>query len=184
MRRVLVLGCSGAGKSTLATELAELTGLPLIHMDRLYWRPGWVVAEREEWEAGLSAELKKDAWVIDGNYTRTLPMRLRFADTAILLDLPMWLCFWRVLKRALAWRGRTRSDMQEGCPEHVDLPLLRFVVGFRREQRPKVLALLEQFSGRVIVLRSRSEVQAYLRGLKRDGGGFDSSGAHRLVEKI
>jgi adenylate kinase family enzyme len=136
-----------------------------VHLDRIFWRSNWVQATAEEFQADLAAELRHDAWIIDGNYGRTVALRLQRADTAILLDFPRWLCLWRALKRSVTGWGRPRPDMGEECAEKLDLPFLRFIWRFRREQRPDLLAQLDCFSGKKIVLRSPAKVRQFLASL-------------------
>ena len=114
MRRVLVIGCPGAGKSTLTRALAETLGLPAVYLDRLWWKSGWINRTRAEFDARLDAALAGDAWVMDGNYLRTLPRRLERCDAVLFLDYPRRLCLFRALRRILRWRGRNRPDMAEG----------------------------------------------------------------------
>ncbi len=165
MQRVLVLGCAGAGKSTLSIELARRTGLPLIHLDKHYWRPGWVEPTRDEWRAQVAALLERPSWIMDGNYGGTVAQRLARADTAIFLDFPAWRCLWRVIKRIALSYGRTRPDLAEGCPEHIDFPFFLYVLRFRRRSRPNLEAALAGFSGRVIRLTAPGQVRRYLATL-------------------
>ena len=108
MRRVLVLGCPGAGKSTLARSLGEALSLPVVHLDKLWWKSGWINRTEGEFDALLDAVLLGEEWVIDGNYLRTLPRRLERCDAVVLLDYPRRVCLFRALRRILSWRGRTR----------------------------------------------------------------------------
>lgn len=163
MQRVLIIGCSGAGKSTLARELSERSGLPLIHLDQHYWRPGWIPRQEDEWGAAVQTLTAGPAWVMDGNYTRTLAPRVAAADTVVFFDFPAWRCLWRVCRRAVQWFGHTRHDMTPGCPERLTLSFIRYVARFNRDQRPRVLASLAAFEGRLIVLRSPTEAAAFLR---------------------
>ena len=101
MNRVLVIGSSGAGKSTFSRRLAEITGLPLIHLDRLFWKPGWVETDRAEWSEVVAQALEGERWIIDGNYSGTMKMRLAVCDTVIFLDLSRFLCTYRVLNECL-----------------------------------------------------------------------------------
>lgn len=149
LRRLLILGSPGSGKSTLARQLAARTGLPLIHLDQMYWRAGWVEPTRDEWLAQLRRALDEPAWIIDGNYAGSLPLRLTRADAAIVLDYPTGLCLLRALRRVLTTRGTVRPDMAPGCPERLDPGFLHYVLRFRREQRPLMLAALQDFPGRV-----------------------------------
>jgi adenylate kinase family enzyme len=165
MERVLVIGSPGAGKSTLATEIARRKGLPLIHLDRHHWRPGWVEADRSEWEPQVAALIAGERWVIDGNYGGTLGPRLSRADTAIWLDFPVWLCVWRVVRRAIQYRGRTRPDMAEGCPERLNCEFLVYTARFPWSGRKRIVAKLPAFTGRLIHLRRPSEAADFLRAL-------------------
>lgn len=164
-RRILVLGSSGAGKSTLAARLGAALRLPVVHLDAHYWRPAWTPTPDEEWDEGLPDLLAGPEWVMDGNYHRSLPERLRVADLAILLDLPPWLCRARVLKRILSSYGRVRSDMAAGCPEQWDWEFLRWVWTWHRDVRPIVTDALDRAPETVEILRlrTRGEVAALER---------------------
>ena len=162
MQRVLVIGSPGSGKSTLATELARLTGLPLIHLDQQYWRPGWVEPPAEEWRRQLEEIIARDEWVMDGNYGGSLELRLQRADTVIDLEFPAWLCVLRILRRiAGSWR-RVRPDMAEGCPEQWSLEFLVYTARFPWTARKRTNAKLERFRGNRITLRSPAEVRRFL----------------------
>ena len=104
MKRVLVIGPGGAGKSTLAQRLGEILSLEGIHLDKFYWRAGWIEPPKEDWLATIEQLLARDAWVMDGNYSGTLERRLEAADTVVFLDLPRTTCVWRVIKRAMTLR--------------------------------------------------------------------------------
>jgi adenylate kinase family enzyme len=162
MERVLIIGCSGAGKSVLASRLSDVLGLPIIHLDQHYWRPGWIAPDRATWTAQVEALITQPKWVMDGNYGSSLPLRLAAADTVIFLDFPTWLCLCRVIKRTASSFRRTRPDVAPGCPERVDWPFLKFVWSYRRIHRPRVYAALEGFRGRLSVLKGPSEARQFL----------------------
>ncbi len=165
MRKVLVIGVGGAGKTTFARRLGERTGLPVIHLDRLYWRPGWVAAPEHEWRATVEALIARDAWILDGNYSGTLDLRLAACDTVFFLDLPRRVCLRGVITRRIRNAGRSRPDVAPGCPEHLSWEFIEWIWTFPRKRRPKVLAKLAalRLDQRAIVLRSRREVDRYLR---------------------
>lgn len=167
MNRVLVIGSAGAGKSTFSRRFAEITGLPLIHLDRLFWKPGWVETDKAEWRELVERALEGERWIIDGNYGGTMEMRLAACDTVIFLDLSRFLCTYRVLKRVFTYRKGSRPDMAEGCDERLDLQFARFVWNYPNRSRPNVLERLEcvRNSNTIITLRSRRDVAAFLSGL-------------------
>jgi adenylate kinase family enzyme len=168
MKRVLVIGHPGAGKSTLARKLGEITGLPVIHLDKEFWRPGWVSTPPHEWDRRTEGLINRESWVIDGSYTRTLDMRLTRADTVIHLDFSRYLCLWRVIRRVMKGYGRVRSDLGPGCPERIDFEFLRWVWNYRRDQRPLIKQSLRTgfHRGRMIELANPSEVREFLQSLE------------------
>ncbi len=166
MNRILIIGSPGSGKSTLSLRMAERLGLPIVHLDKLFWRPGWVEASREEFDAALAEAMETEKWIMDGDYGRTLKMRLTHADTVIMLDYPTAVCVFRVLKRILTNLGRTRADMGEGCPERLDMEFLRYVIGYRRKNRPKLLDALAGWNGEVIFIRNKREYGKFLLTLQ------------------
>lgn len=169
MRRVLVLGCPGAGKSTLARSLGEALSLPVVHLDKLWWKSGWINRTEGEFDALLDAVLLGEEWVIDGNYLRTLPRRLERCDAVVLLDYPRRVCLLRALRRILTWRGRTRPDMAADCPERLDGEFVRWIWEFHRTQRPQVLELLDGWTGEKHVFRSPKDCARFLAKLEWEG---------------
>lgn len=163
-QRIVILGPPGSGKSTLARHLGARHGLPVFHLDRAYWRPGWVEADSESFRAEVERIAALPAWVIDGNYTDTIAARFARADTVIYLDLPAWRCTARVLRRTLSSLGRVRPEGPEGCPEQLTFEFLSYTARWNRIRRARNLALTESFPGRRIVLRGSSAVRAFAAG--------------------
>ncbi len=129
MKRIAIMGCPGSGKSTLARALGKALGLPVHHLDTYYWQPGWQEANLEAFTAQLRDLHLSDRWIIDGGYSGFDPDELRFkrADVLILFERSVWLCLWRVVQRVFQYKGRTRPDMGEGCPEKVDWEFLSYI---------------------------------------------------------
>lgn len=164
-KRIILIGCGGSGKSTLARQLGEATGIPVVHLDQLLWRPGWQKVDRETFDALLARELAKPEWIMDGNFDRTIPLRLERCDAVIFLDLPRLVCLLSVIKRVLLSYGRTRPDMGEGCPERFDLSFLKWIWNFNKEKQQKYLSLLNASGKTVYRIRSRRELPALIERL-------------------
>ena len=122
-----MIGSGGAGKSTVARQLGKLLNIEVFHLDALYWKPGWVETPRGEWRKKIEELLVRDSWIIDGNYSNTLELRLKECDTVIFLDIGSATCLWRVVKRWITYRGSRRPDMAEGCREKLELEFILWV---------------------------------------------------------
>ena len=168
MKKILVIGSGGSGKSTVATRLGALLNLEVIHLDKLFWRPGWVKPEPEDWLQTVNELTDRDSWILDGNYSGTLDLRFRKCDTIIFLDLSRWLCLWRIVTRALRYRNASRPDMAEGCTEKIDLEFVLWVWNYPRRTKPKVVQMLREQCKRkeIVWLRSRGEVEKFLAELE------------------
>ena len=166
MERILIIGCGGAGKSTLARKLGEKLGIPVVHLDKLFWKPGWVESAPEEIDAKIMEELRKPKWIMDGNFNRTLPQRVKYCDTIIYLDFSRTACLMGVVKRILTTYGTVRPDMGEGCPERFDLEFLKWVWNYNKNKRERNYRLLNEAEGvETIVLKNRRMVKRFLKSL-------------------
>lgn len=167
MERILIIGCGGAGKSTLARQLGEKLGLPVVHLDKLFWKPGWVEMPGDEFDELLRQEMAKEKWIMDGNFNRTLPERIKHCDTIIYLDFSRLACLMGVLKRIVTTYGTVRPDMGEGCPERIDLEFLKWVWNYNQNKREKNYRLLNEAEGvQTIALKNRRMVRRFLKELK------------------
>jgi adenylate kinase family enzyme len=165
MQRIIVIGSPGSGKSTFSQRLGAALGRPVIHLDAVFWRPGWVEpASRREWAGQLLDLIQGPTWIMDGNYGGTLELRLGAADTVIMLDLPAPLCTWRVLRRRVQYHGRSRPDIAAGCPEKIDWAFVKYVWRFSRDKRPALLRRLAALAGKkqIIYLRSSAAIKSFL----------------------
>lgn len=164
MRKILLIGPGGAGKSTLATRLGKIEGLPVIHLDAMYWQPGWSEPTQGEWSRVVSRLTQAEAWIMDGNYGGTMDQRIAACDTVVLLDMPPAVCIWRILRRWARFRGRARPDMAEDCPEHFSWAFMWWILTYRKRRLPAVLGRLEAAAGQgktTVVLRSDRDVDEF-----------------------
>ena len=160
MKKVIVIGCPGSGKSTVSRALHNKTGIPLYHLDMMYWNADKTTVEKSVFLERLSVVLEKDEWIIDGNYGSTMELRMAACDTVIFLDYPLEVCLGGIKER----RGKPRSDMPWIETEE-DAEFIEFIKNYNDQQKPKVLALLEKYSDRnIIIFKSREEADAFLNG--------------------
>ena len=172
IKRVLVLGAPGAGKSTFARALGVKIGAPVVHLDQLYWEPGWIIADSGAFRRRCREAAAAERWVSDGTYSNTFDERIPHADRIYWFDRGRISCMIRVLRRIFASYGRVRSDMADGCPEKLDFAFLRYVWFFNATRRPRIVAALEQFGvqDRTLIIRSDRDAQMILDAFTASGG--------------
>lgn len=174
MKRIAVTGPAGAGKSRLAREIGAAYGIDVLHLDALFWRPGWVETPAADWEALQRRELARDSWIVDAQFDDMIPDWFDAADLVVLVDASPLRCLWRVSRRRLDGRGG--PDVPPGSePAPVHRALANFTRGqwhYRRTVRPKLLAELAPRRGRqgIVVLRAGEEARRFLAHLRRRGG--------------
>ena len=165
MKRVLVIGCPGAGKTTFAKQLADKTGLPLIHLDYYYHdksKDYYSQINKPAWFAKVRELTNKPAWIIDGNYSSTFPERFEAADTIFYFDVPLGTRLHGVLIRRWRYRNKKRSDMPADWQETISWEFMKFVWRFEK-YRPRIENVLnKETSKKVIKFKSRAAAQKYL----------------------
>jgi adenylate kinase family enzyme len=157
MQRIAIVGCSGAGKSTLARALARKLDLPVVHIDALFWQPGWKEGDREILRARLDAAAAADRWIIEGGFANQSAQRFARADTIVWVERPTWLCLWRAFRRMLTNFGRTRADLAPGCPERFDLAFYLYILNWNQSARPGLTAALAEHALQARLIRLASD---------------------------
>lgn len=165
MERILLIGCPGSGKSTLARNLSKRLGLPLVHLDSLYWGENWQPVPREQFDKLLLEALEQPRWIVDGNFERTQKTRMEYADTVIFLNYSRWTCLRGVLKRIITNYGTVRPDMGPGCRERFDWDFIGYTWNFQKTKEQHYLNLLEQWGKNTLVFSSRKECRRWFAGL-------------------
>ncbi len=159
MQKIMIIGCAGAGKSVFARKLRDKTGLPLYPLDTIWHKPDKTNISREEFDARLAEIVAQDRWIIDGNYQRTLEVRMRACDTVIFLDFPVEVC----LAGAAARVGTVHEDLP-WVEETFDEAFRQWILDFRKDALPKIYALLAKYENEknIVIFKSRAEADAYI----------------------
>lgn len=163
MKRIMVIGCPGSGKSTFSRALHQRTGIPLFHLDMMYWNADRTTVEKSVFRERLSGTIQLSEWIIDGNYGSTIELRLQACDTVIFLDYPPEVCLSGIFER----RGKARTDIPwiENEDEE-DEEFIEFVKNFNAQSRPMIIELLNRYSYKdIYIFKSRDEADSFLNQL-------------------
>jgi len=162
----MVVGSPGSGKSTFSRKLTEITGLPLIHLDKEFWNNGWIETPREEWVKKQKFLISGYEWIVDGNYGGTMDLRLEKADTVICFKLSRTVCLLSYFKRVITNIGKVRADMPEGCPEKFDFEFIKYIWNFPKTSgHANIHRLQKSKVKQIIVFKNRRETKQYIKKL-------------------
>ena len=164
MDRIAIIGSAGSGKSTLSIQIAEFVDLPLFHLDRLFWKSGWVETPKPEFSVIVEEVSRKPRWIIDGNYSRTIDIRLKAADMIIFLDYSKYLCLFRAIKRSLLNRNKDRPDITEGCKEKFDMEFYKWIWNFPKRSRQKIISALSKLEDqkKIYIFKHPKELKKWI----------------------
>ena len=165
MKKVIVIGCPGSGKTTFAERLQRITGLPLYYLDAIWHKPDRTHISREEFDVRLDEILSQDEWIIDGNYSRTLEVRIAACDIVFLFDLPTEVCLAGAIERL----GKGRYDMP-WIDSELDPKLKIDIINFRTDKTPQIYNLIDKYkqNKEFVIFHSREESEIYLRELEQN----------------
>ena len=163
MKKIIVIGCPGSGKSTFSIALHDRTGIPLYHLDMLKWNADRTTVSRDVFMERLKKVLQADEWIIDGNYSSTMELRMQACDTGVFLDYPQEVCISGIEER----RGKPRPDMPWVETEE-DAEFMEFIKNYNLQSRPAVLELLGKYADKnIVTFKSRSEAEEFLCRLEK-----------------
>ena len=158
MKKIMVIGCPGSGKSTFSKKLNKRTGIPLYHLDMMYWNPDRTTVDKVVFRERLLNTMQKEEWIIDGNYGSTIELRLQVCDTVVFLDYPLDVCLNGIKER----RGKARTDMPWRENEE-DAEFIEFVENYNSQSRPEIMELLGKYSHKdIYIFKNRIEANEFL----------------------
>lgn len=159
MKKVIVIGCPSSGKTTFAEKLNKCTGLPLYYLDAIWHKPDKTHIPREEFDERIKDIFNTPEWIIDGNYGRTIEMRMKECDTVFLFDLPTEVC----LQGATDRIGKGRYDMP-WIETELDPEFELFIREFSETTLKKIYELIEKYKAgkMVVIFKSREEADKYI----------------------
>lgn len=176
---IMIVGSSGSGKSTLATRIGEITGLRVVHIDRIYWKPNWEMRTQDEITKLVAKETSTDGWVFEGNNSATHELRAQKANIIIYLNIPRYVCLYRVIKRSILGQisqrltGHKRQCLADGCEEKITLNLIKWVWEFPEKNKEKLKRLFETAPKHTITItiNNNEQIENFLTELKNAVNG-------------
>jgi adenylate kinase family enzyme len=169
--KIAIIGCPGSGKSTLAFKLHQILHIPLVHLDQYFWKPGWQRPDRQEFAEIHDKLCDAPEWIMEGMATRHFEYRLQKADVIIFLDVPLYVCLYRIFRRAFANFGKVFFSSARGCKERLpDREFLTYVWNFNKKQKPEVKALLQKYGNdkKIFVVKNQHELNELIRNIGND----------------
>ncbi len=167
--KIAIIGSPGSGKSTLALKLHKILHIPLFHIDQYFWKPGWQRPDRQEFAKIHDQLCDAPEWIMEGMATRHFEYRLQKADVIIFLDTPLYVCLYRIFKRAFFNFGKVFFSSAPGCVERwPDHEFLKYVWNFNKKQKPEVMALLEKYKNdkKIFVVKNQRDLDELVKNFK------------------
>ncbi len=170
--KIAIIGNAGSGKSTLAQQLRDILNLPLYHLDQYFWKPHWTHPNIDEYKLIHDTLCNQEMWIIDGMNLKFLDYRASRAEVIIFLDIPRYICLWRIFKRTIKYYGKETASSAQQCPERFNwkfIKFLKWVWDFKAKYPPKIRKLLSIYEDtkEVYILKSSTEINQLLEKLNK-----------------
>ena len=165
MQRIMIMGSGGSGKSALAKQLGEISGLPVVHLDKIVLLPNWKLKSKEQTVPLIIEEQDKERWIIDGTSPATMAHRMERADVIILIDFKLCLCYYRGIKRSIKNYGKVRDEVGEGCRDKITWFFLKCIWNFRK-RRQHIIKMMNASGKTVYHLKTRKQVREFVEEMK------------------
>ncbi len=161
MNKILILGSPGSGKSTFAKRLHQQTNIPLYHLDNLFWKEDRTTISNLEFDQKLDEILETKEWIIDGQYSRTLPKRIDACDTIFFLNVELQACLNNYYGRI----QQERSDIP-WVETEIDETFVQYIIDFHTTQKYQLIDQLNQLENKkLIIFKTRQEADEFLKSL-------------------
>lgn len=176
--KIAIIGYSGSGKSTLARHISKIMNIPVLHFDKVNWSFGWNEREHSE-QLNIVREFlnKNSSWVIDGNYSKLFyEERMSGADKIIFMNFGRFNCLFRAIKRFRKYKGSTRADMGEGCPEKLDVKFIKWILidGRNKSNKQRYSNIIKKYDSKVIIIKNQKQLNELYK-LIEHGGEYEKS---------
>jgi len=160
MRKITIIGCAGSGKTTFAKKLSKKLDLPLHTIDSIYYRENWEKLSQDELRDKLVSIMKTDGWIIDGQYTKHIPLRLEFVDTVIFFDISKLIAIQRILKRYVMQKIGKETRLGNN-KVHFPWHQMKLVLTYPRRYVYELLRCIQK-DKTVIVFKNSREADTFL----------------------
>lgn len=169
--KIVVAGYSSSGKSTFAKRLSKHYQIDVLHIDTIFFGPNWVKRDVELVEQDIHAFMKKDSWIIDGQYRKLVPERYEACDQLFIFDFNRFKCLYGAILRRIKYRNQNRDTIAEGCKERLNFSFIWWILfsGRRKSSKQLLRSYQEKYANKTVVFRSRKQVNRYLESIGYQG---------------
>lgn len=163
--KIQITGYSSSGKSTFAKKLARHYDLPILHIDTIYFKENWQKRDKHLIESEIYEFIKKDAWIVDGQYRYLVPERYEMCDQIFIFNFNRFKCLYGAIKRRIKYRKKQRDSIADGCRERLDLGFIKWILwdGRKKDSRNLIKSIIDTHPKKTIVFKNRREVNRYLK---------------------